>query len=239
MAGSDVEDKAAEDGSDLETDVDSDVDDSSSRSKSDGKPSESSSSSSSSSSSDDDGDGDAPHEHHGGVSRVVRPETFTFGDFRFTWRPKKGDDSGLCGAYQALCPHHGAGSKTKCTRTRVVCAEDTSATVLLLKAWCLRWASSHDKDEHQDVPDADLQCDVGLDLDELRYSLDRAAVHARSEAETPGQDEDQDMGEDAADGSGRRVRRRGPATSPLTNTNCCPEGSLHLLFMSPPFPNHR
>ena len=233
LAGSDVEDKAAEDGSDLETDVDSDVDDSSSRSKSDGKPSESSSSSSSSSS-DDDGDGDAPHEHHGGVSRVVRPETFTWGDFRFTWRPKKGDDSGLCGAYQALCPHHGAGSKTKCTRTRVVRAEDTSATVLLLKAWCLRWASSHDKDEHQDVPDADLQCDVGLDLDELRYSLDRAAVHARSEAETPGQDEDQDMGEDAADGSGRRVRRRGPATSPLKNTNCCPEGSLHLFFMSPP-----
>eukprot|EP00971_Amphidinium_carterae_P353022 6492799-Amphidinium_carterae.6 len=90
-------------------------------------------------------DGNKAYETQPARSRTVRPETFQWGPFRFTFREPS--------TYQATCPfHESASSTTKCTKSASFVADQEGSrdkVLKQLKLWCLRASLAESKTDHQ------------------------------------------------------------------------------------------
>ena len=76
--------------------------------------------------------------------RVRRPQTFTCGCYRFTYKPPF--------SYQASCPLHPPEGQAKCTKLgtwRPNDDQDRARVIRALKCWCLRGHAEPSKSAHQ------------------------------------------------------------------------------------------
>ena len=79
--------------------------------------------------------------------RMIRPETFEWKHFRFTYRPSK---DAKPAAFTVTCRHHSVGHPTKCTRSASFRTDaEREAAVHRLKLWCSACVRFSTKASHQ------------------------------------------------------------------------------------------
>ena len=72
------------------------------------------------------------------MGRARHPESFRWGHFNFTYTERAGSNP----TWQAHCPYHARGQRTRCTKSVVVPAaftiEDKELLIRKLKFWCVQ-----------------------------------------------------------------------------------------------------
>ena len=90
---------------------------------------------------------DEPCEDVQAHGRMIRPETFEWKYFRFTYRAPKG---GKPAGYTVTCRRHNPKDCAKCTRSASFRSQDECARVIhRLKAWCVASRRYYNKVDHQ------------------------------------------------------------------------------------------